>query len=52
MYPKPDIAWGGVYVGERGDWDFQEVSGDENVFIIRKTWIKQCHTRSSALVCV
>lgn len=31
MYPKPDI------VGERGgDCDFQEVTCDENVVIIRK----------------
>lgn len=36
MYPEQDIAWRDVFVGERGDWDLQDVTGDENMFIFRK----------------
>lgn len=46
MHLKPDITWRVVYVGERGGWDFQEGTGDENMFIIRKMLIKQGNTRS------
>lgn len=36
MYPEQDIAWRDVFVRERWDWDLQDVTGDENMFIFRK----------------
>lgn len=53
MFSKPDTAGRDVFVWEMGDWDLQDVTGDENMFIIRKCGfnsVTQGHDR--ALVCV
>ena len=54
MFSKPDTAGRDVFVWEMGDWDLQDATGDENMFIIRKCGlnsITQGHDMSVS-VCV